>query len=112
MPKIVYPICGGIDVHKSFVVACVATTDEKLVTTYKSKRFSTFTRDLRRLAAWFEENRCLDVCMESTGKYWIPVWNILEPTCVWFLLTPNTQKRLRARRPTNGTQSGLRHLQT
>ncbi len=98
MPKIVYPICGGIDVHKSFVVACVATTDEKLVTTYKSKRFSTFTRDLRRLAAWFEENRCLDVCMESTGKYWIPVWNILEPTCRLVLAHPKYTKAIKGKK--------------
>ena len=76
MPKIVHKICCGIDVHKSFVVACIATTDEKLVTTYsKPKRFSTFTGDLRRLADWLARNNCKDVCMESTGKYWIPVWN-------------------------------------
>jgi predicted transposase len=51
MPKIVHPICCGIDVHKSFVVACIATTNEKFITTYsKPKRFSTFTNDLRRLA--------------------------------------------------------------
>jgi transposase len=98
MPKIVYPICGGIDVQNSFVVAGVATTDEKLVTTYKSKRFSTFTRDLRRLAAWFEENRCLDVCMESTGKYWIPVWNILEPTCRLVLAHPKYTKAIKGKK--------------
>ena len=40
MPKIVYPICCGIDVHKSFVVACIATTNEQLVTTYKRKRLA------------------------------------------------------------------------
>ena len=26
--EIVYPVCCGIDVHKSFIVACVAVTDE------------------------------------------------------------------------------------
>lgn len=30
MLKIVYPICRGMDVHKSFLVACVAFTDEPL----------------------------------------------------------------------------------
>lgn len=81
MLKIVYPICCGMDVHKSFVVACIASTNDHGVTTYKSKRFSTFTGDLRRCAAWLAENDCKDVCMESTGKYWIPIYNILEPTC-------------------------------
>jgi hypothetical protein len=36
MLKIVYPICHGIDVHKSFLVACIASTNEKGVTSYKS----------------------------------------------------------------------------
>jgi len=98
MPKIVYPICCGIDVHKSFVVACVATTDEKLVTTYKSKRFSTFTGDLRRLANWLAQNNCRDVCMESTGKYWIPVYNILEPTCHVVLAHPKYVKAIKGKK--------------
>lgn len=72
--KIVYPICCGMDVHKSFVVACIASTDSNGVTSYKSRRFSTFTNDLRLLAVWLSENN-RDVCMESTGKYWIPVHN-------------------------------------
>ena len=98
MPKIVHPICCGIDVHKSFVVACIATTNEQLVTTYKSKRFSTFTGDLRRLAAWLAENNCRDVCMESTGKYWIPVWNILESTCTLVLAHPKYLKAIKGKK--------------
>ena len=42
MLKIVYPICCGMDVHKSFVVAYIASTNDQGATTYKSKRFSTF----------------------------------------------------------------------
>lgn len=34
MLKIVYPICCGMDVHKSFVYACIASTNEQGVTTY------------------------------------------------------------------------------
>ena len=48
MLKIVYRVCCGMDIHKSFVVACIASTNEYGVTTYKRKRFSTFTGDLRR----------------------------------------------------------------
>ena len=107
MPKIVYPICCGIDVHKSFVVACIATTDAKLVTTYKSKRFSTFTGELRRLAEWLGQNQCYDVCMESTGKYWIPVWNILEPTCKLVLAHPKYVKAIKGKKPTSAMLNGL-----
>ena len=92
------PICCGIDVHKSFVVACIASTNEQGVTTYKSKRFSTFTGDLRRCAAWLSENNCKDVCMESTGKYWIPIYNILEPTCNIVLAHPKYVKAIRGKK--------------
>ena len=102
MPKIVYPICCGIDVHKSFVIACIATTDENLVTNYsKPKRFSTFTNDLRRLAQWLVDNNCKNVCMESTGKYWNPVWNILEPTCDLVLAHPKYLKAIKGKKTDN-----------
>lgn len=98
MLKIVYPICCGMDVHKSFVVACIATTNDHGVTNYKSKRFSTFTGDLRRCADWLSENNCKDVCMESTGKYWIPIYNILEPTCNIVLAHPKYVKAIRGKK--------------
>jgi len=98
MLKIVYPICCGMDIHKSFLVACIATTNEHGVTSYKSKRFSTFTGDLRRLAAWLSENNCKDVCMESAGKYWIPVYNILEPSCQIVLAHPKYVKAIRGKK--------------
>ena len=98
MLKIVYPICCGIDVHKSFIVACIASTNDNGVTTYKSKRFSTFTGDLRRCANWLSENKCKDVCMESTGKYWIPVYNILELTCNIVLAHPKYVKAIKGKK--------------
>ena len=98
MLKIVYPICCGMDVHKSFVVACIASTNEQGVTSYKSKRFSTFTGDLHRCAVWLSENNCKDVCMESTGKYWIPIYNILERTCNIVLAHPKYVKAIRGKK--------------
>ena len=98
MLKIVYRVCCGMDVHKSFVVACIASTNEHGVTTYKSKRFSTFTGDLRRCAAWLAENSCKDVCMESTGKYWIPIYNILERTCNIVLAHPKYVRAIRGKK--------------
>ena len=76
--SIVYPTCCGVDVHKKFIVACIASTNAHGVTTYQSKRFSTFSKGLTEFSTWLVENNCQDVCMESTGKYWIPVFNILE----------------------------------
>ena len=96
--KIVYPVCCGMDVHKSFVVACIASTDSVGVTSYKSRRFSTFTKDLKLLAAWLSNNNCRDVCMESTGKYWIPVYNILESSCRIVLAHPKYVKAIRGKK--------------
>lgn len=98
MLKIVYPICCGMDVHKSFVVACIASTDSNGVTTYKSHRFSTFTGGLRELLQWLLQNNCRDVCMESTGKYWIPVYNILETECKIVLAHPKYVKAIRGKK--------------
>lgn len=97
MLKIVYPICCGLDVHRDFVYACIASTD-KGVTTYKSHRFSTFTKGLRELLSWILQNNCRDVCMESTGKYWIPVYNILESDCKIVLAHPKYVKAIRGKK--------------
>jgi len=56
---------------------------------------SAFTGNLRRCAARLEENNCRDVCMESTGKYWIPVYNILEKICKIVLAHPKYVKAIR-----------------
>lgn len=98
MLKIVYPTCCGLDVHKNFIFACVASTDEKGVTSYKNHRFNTFTKGLRELADWLKSNSCSDVCMESTGKYWIPVYNILELTCKIVLAHPKYVKAIRGKK--------------
>ena len=79
--KIVYKICCGIDVHKTFVVACIAFTNSKGVTTYESHRFSTYTKGLKDLLQWLLNRNCKDVYMESTSKYWIPVYNVSKNVC-------------------------------
>ena len=70
--------CCGLDVHKTWIYACIGITDTNGKTEYKEARFSAFSRDLRDLAAWLDQYSCIEVCMESSGKYWIPVFNILE----------------------------------
>ena len=42
------------------------------------RSFGTFTGDLQRLADWFERCGVRTIAMESTGVYWIPVYEILE----------------------------------
>src|SRR5659263_100930 len=75
--NIVYPICCGVDVHKTFLVATIITS-QGFIPHYSKKRFSTFNNSILKLKQWLIDNNCLDVCMESTGKYWVPVYNLLE----------------------------------
>lgn len=72
-------ICAGLDVHKRSVAAAIRITNpETLEATYKTKIFSTSNSDITALRDWLLAQNCHDVCMESTGKYWIPIFNILE----------------------------------
>jgi len=65
---------AGIDIgSRSHFVAVPEGTDEQPV-----REFSTFTGDLERLAEWLIGCGVTTVAMESTGVYWIPVFEILE----------------------------------
>ena len=92
MFKIFRNNCCGLDVHKTWIYACIGITDPNGRTEYKQARFSSFSNGLRDLAAWLSRYSCTDVCMESTGKYWIPVFNILEKSCFVTLAHPKYTK--------------------
>ena len=64
--------------HKRTIACTIATTDKNNITSYSQKTFSTLNAGLFAFRDWLLENDCRHVCMESTGKYWIPVFNILE----------------------------------
>ena len=71
--------CGGIDVHKKILMAAAVVTDPKtLKAVYYVKKFSSMNQDIIAMAKWFSQYGVKDVVMESTGKYWIPVFNSLE----------------------------------
>ena len=92
MFKIFRNNCCGLDVHKTWIYACIGITDPNGRTEYKQARFSSFSNGLRELAAWLAKYSCTEVCMESTGKYWIPVFNILEKSCFVTLAHPKYTK--------------------
>lgn len=76
--KIFRKNCCGLDVHKTWIYACIGITDTNGRTDYKQTRFSSFSKGLKKLCDWLAKYDCSEICMESTGKYWIPVFNILE----------------------------------
>ena len=65
---------AGLDIGAAEIWACVPPNrDEQPV-----RCFDTFTVDLHALADWLEECGIETVAMESTGVYWIPIYEILE----------------------------------
>ena len=68
------PNAGGIDMGAMEIfVAVPADRDPESV-----RSFPTFTQDLHALADWLQQCRVDTVAMESTGVYWIPLFQILE----------------------------------
>ena len=98
MLKIVYRNCAGIDVHKKIIVVTIAKTNKQDITEYQTKSFSTFTDDLIKCRDWLLANNTIDVCMESTGKYWIPVFNILEKKCKCIITHPKYVRTILAKK--------------
>ena len=79
-------------------MACIASTNSKGVTTYESHCFSTYTKGLKDLLQLLLSRNCKDVCMESTGKYRIPVYNILENDCTIVLAHPKYVNDIRGKK--------------
>ena len=68
------PDAAGLDIGATFhVVAVPRDRDDRPVRTFR-----TFSGDLHQLADWLRAVGITTVAMESTGVYWIPVFEILE----------------------------------
>ncbi len=72
--KIVHPHAAGLDIGASEIWACVPASS----TIENVRMFGTFTVDLQALADWLIACGVDTVAMESTGVYWIPVFDLLE----------------------------------
>src|ERR1700691_6297240 len=68
------PNAAGIDIGaREIFVAVPADRDENPV-----RVFPTFTADLEEMARWLVSCRVTTVARESTGVYWIPLYDVLE----------------------------------
>lgn len=76
--KILYRRCAALDVHKNTVCACIRRACGNREVEVERATFRTFSNDLEQLGQWLRQHKVKRVAMESTGVYWIPVWNILE----------------------------------
>lgn len=77
--SVVLPVCCGIDVHKNTLTACLLTTGASGKPVQDVRTFRTVTAQLQELARWLLDAKCPTVALESTGVYWKPVFNVLEP---------------------------------
>ncbi len=79
MRSVMHPIACGIDVHKKKLACTIIIAESMQVEpVYHHRKFSTHNYDLVKLVDWLDHYDCHCVCMESTGKYWIPVFNYLK----------------------------------
>ena len=65
---------AGLDIGSEEIYACIPPDRDEL----SVRAFPTFTVDLHALADWLAACQIETVAMESTGVYWIPVYEILE----------------------------------
>jgi transposase len=65
---------AGLDVGANEIYTCVPQGRDE----HSVRVFATFTADLQQLAAWLSQCNITSVAMESTGVYWIPIFQILE----------------------------------
>jgi len=72
--EIVHPNAAGIDVGGSEHWVAISPDRDRVPV----RRFGCFTADLREMARWLVEKGVRSVAMQSTGVYWMPVFEVLE----------------------------------
>lgn len=70
---VIRPDAAGIDIGAKEIYVAVPPDRKQPV-----RRFGTYTVDLEELADWLEANNIKTVAMESTGVFWIPLFQLLE----------------------------------
>src|SRR5512133_1218196 len=70
----IHPHAAGVDIGAEEIVVCVAPNE----TTQLVRGFGNYTVDLHAIADWLTEHHIKTIAMESTGVYWIPLFELLE----------------------------------
>ena len=72
--QIINPDAAGIDVHSNMHMVCVpADRDANPV-----RQFGANTADLQKIVAWLKKCRIKTIALESTGVYWIALFELIE----------------------------------
>ncbi len=70
----IHPNAAGLDIGSTEIIAAIPPDRNSP----SVRAFGTFTPDLHALVAWLVENGIDTVAMESTGIYWVPIYELLE----------------------------------
>ena len=86
-------VCG-LDVHKDSVYLCILSEFGELI----EKVFGVLTYQLEEMRDLMLHHHVVEVSMESTGVYWIPIWRVLSPHFKLNLANPYFIKQLPGRK--------------
>jgi transposase len=89
MLQVMHERCAGLDVHKKTVVACVLVTKQDGQVQESKRTFGTTTGEILAMAEWLKSLEVTSAAMESSGVYWVPIYNLLEGS--FELLVVNAQ---------------------
>lgn len=93
--SVVYPNAAGLDIGKEEILAAVPADRAE----HPVRSYATFTPDLHALADWLQSCQVDTVAMESTGVYWIPLYELLEQRGIrCFLINAAHFKRVPGRK--------------
>ena len=84
----------GVDVHNKFILATILSSSGLKL----QDRFGTNLEELLRFKDWLKENDCYKVALESTGNYWLPIYNVLEGSVDFILANAYQIKHIPGRK--------------
>src|SRR6266849_2045263 len=93
--EVIHPDAAGIDIgNESHYAAVPPSRDSQPV-----REFGCTTAELKAMAVWLQQCRIRTVAMQSTGVYWVAVYDILEPAGLEvYLVTARDTKNLPGRK--------------
>ena len=102
--------CAGIDVGKRFLKVCVMVGPLEAEPDFEIRRIDSTNRDYQELIEWLKSKGVTHAVMESTGPYWVPVFNVLEAVVKVVLANPTEVKNRKGHKTDAQDAWWLAHL--
>jgi transposase len=102
--------CAGIDVGKRFLKVCVMTGPLSEEPRFEIRKVDCSHQEWEQLRQWLKAEGVTQVVMESTGPYWVPVFNILERDVKVVLANPVEVKNRKGHKTDAADAWWLAHL--